>query len=179
MKKLALLLALLMMLTVGLFAFTGCGNGNDEPSHDYDNLDDLLDAIYDEANSNLTGNDVMNANMREDEFFYINEYNVRNTTGLTWDRFQTVQEHSYRTNLVMNVANRMTLFRVNGNASEIANWIEADYYSRWNVCAWPDRSFVMYAGDYVLVFSGTTAQATAMQNAFREVLGVQGRLSEF
>jgi len=178
MKKLTLALAILMVLSFGVIALIGCGNlvyhANDDFTHEFSNLHDMLDAIIEEANSNLTGDDVMR--LMHDDFVVLNSENIRNILGLTWDQYNANVVNEVRFSLPIGaVALRAAIIEISGSSDAVANMIASGYRPNWNICVTAQRSFTMRAGNYIMIMSGFIPQAEAMQAAFNEVLDVNVR----
>ena len=190
MKKLALLLAMLMLLTVGLFALTACGDENDygdpdaEVDHGFDNIDDLFEAIVARAQENFDGEHWF-------ELFTniplpLSEHPLQ--AGLTQERYEAeVVDYVNATAFANAQPTRATLMEVrDGRATAVANMIPGQpsltettsYNPMWLICVTAVRSFTIRAGNYILVMSGGIEQTDAVIEAFRYYMGA-GALNIF
>jgi len=153
------------------------GNPDEAVDHGFDNVEDLLDAIFAAANENLAGyNQIGGFETRvlQEEMAFGRDYTYALASlGMTVEQFYAHTVNNIQVESMVNVvAFQVTLFETSSVADASALLPLFNGFDEfWNVCVAPERVFAIRAGNYAAVFASNYVQMGAIRQGWVDVMG--------
>jgi hypothetical protein len=158
---------------------TGSGSGGGQADVLTGTVPELLTQLHDLANDQLVGDDALPETFDDP----VTAENCQGVMGLTPDELSEFVDEAYVQTAAISVdAHGIVLAKCKSPeaAATVAKRIAANYDSgRW-ICVFPDTSWVVTSGSYVLLASTSSERSMALQRAFSEMTeGSVGEINAF
>jgi len=138
----------------------------------------ILESILSKAASTLSGDDELPRSFTDP----VSASNAKDTLGLTASQFtDNVADAYVSTAAIGSFAHQVALIKCNDAAAAqvVKSAVASGFDSGKWICVFPEQSFVVDSGSYVLLVATTNVRADKLRAAFSSIAGTTGNVNTF